>query len=134
MMTVSTAMLLSPHRDSLIAHGLGHYLLGHDAPLDAASALERCRQQERRELDANAKAVEILTRAGRTEEAALRLVYRHLLAFHRAVTAGATVVPWGHRLPCEEIADLLARFPVERGWTARLERAPAVLDANAAPR
>jgi len=45
----------------------------------------------------------ILTRAGRTEAAAL-------------------------------IADLLARFPAHRSWTAALECELAVLDANAAPR
>ena len=134
MITVSTPMLLSRHRDSVIAHELGHYVLGHEAPVGGGSALEMARAQERRELDANAKAVEILTRSGRTEAAALRLVYDHLLSFHRAVKANATVVPWGHRLPCEEIADLLVRFPAQRRWTASLECAPAVLDANAAPR
>ena len=134
MMTISTPMLLSKSRDSLVAHELAHYLLGHEIPLRASDALEQSREQELRELDANAKAVEILTRAGRTEAAALRLVYDHLHGFHRAVSASATVVPWGHRPPCEEIADLLARFPAHRSWTAALECAPAVLDANVAPR
>ena len=134
MMTISTPMLLSKSRDSLVAHELAHYLLGHEIPLRASDALEQSREQALRELDANAKAVEILTRAGRTEAAALRLVYDHLHGFHRAVMAAATVVPWGHRPPCEEIADLLARFPAHRSWTAALECAPAVLDANAAPR
>jgi hypothetical protein len=133
MITVSTPMLLSRHRDALIAHELGHYVLGHETPVDG-SALEAAHAQERRELDANAKAVEILTRAGRSEAAALALVYEHLQAFQRAVEAGGTVVPWGHRLPCEEIADLLARFPAQRRWTAGLECAPGILDANAAPR
>jgi hypothetical protein len=134
MITISTPMLLSRHRDSLVAHELGHYVLGHDAPLAGSSALDRSREQEQRELDANAKAVEILTRAGRAEAAALRLVYEHLLSVHRAVAAGRTVVPWGHRAPCEEIADLLARFPTHQPWTAGLDCAAAVLDANAAPR
>jgi hypothetical protein len=31
----------------------------------------------------------------------------------------------GHKSPCEEIADLLARFPRQRAWTASLECAPA---------
>ena len=30
----------------------------------------------------------------------------------------------GHKPPCEEIADLLARYPEERAWTATLECAP----------
>src|SRR5438477_10829140 len=33
MITVSTPMLLSRHRDSLIAYELGHYVLGHDTPV-----------------------------------------------------------------------------------------------------
>ena len=134
MMTISTPMLLSKSRDSLVAHELAHYVLGHETPLRGSSALEQSREQEQRELDGNAKAVEILTRAGRSEAAALRLVYEHLHNFHRAVAAGITVVPWGHRPPCEEIADLLSRFPAHRSWTATLECAAPVLDANAAPR
>ena len=55
------------------------------------------------------------------EGKALRLVYEHLLGFHRLVAQQRTVVPWGHRLPCEEIADLLSRFPRQRAWTAALE-------------
>jgi uncharacterized protein DUF955 len=132
LLTVSTPMLLSRHRDSLVAHELAHYVLGHDAPIHG-SALEVSREQERRELDANAKAVEILVRSGRSQDAALRLVYDHLLAFHRAVSANATVVPWGHRPPCDEIADLLERFPAQRGWTARLTCAAARRDAAHRP-
>jgi hypothetical protein len=134
MMTLSTPMLLSRHRDSIVAHELGHYILGHEAALSGSSSLEQGREQELREMDANAKAVEILTRTGRTEAAALRLVYEHLLSFQRAMRAGNTVLPWGHRPPCDEIADLLGRFPAHRSWTAGLECAPSVLDANAAPR
>ena len=33
MMTISTPMLLSKSRDSLVAHELAHYLLGHEVPL-----------------------------------------------------------------------------------------------------
>ena len=116
--TLSTPMLSSRHRDSIVAHELAHYLLGHDRPLAATLALDRQREQELRELDANAKAVEILVRVrGLTEEQAVSLVYDHLLVFRRAVTANRTVVPWGHRLPCEEMHDLLARFAAHHGWT-----------------
>jgi hypothetical protein len=122
MITVSTGMLASRHRDSLIAHELAHYLLGHDAPLSGSTALDQAREQEVRELEANAKAVEILTRVtARSEEQALRLVYDHLAAFNRMITAGRSVVPWGHRHPCEEIHDLLARFPAQRRWSATLD-------------
>jgi len=131
-----TTLQAMTHReiDFVFGHELGHYVLGHEAALSGSSSLELGREQELRELDANAKAVEILTRAGRTEEAALRLVYDHLLSFQRAMRGGSVVLPWGHRPPCDEIRDLLERFPAHAVGTASLECAPAVLDANAAPR
>jgi hypothetical protein len=122
MITVSTPLLFSRYRDSVIAHELGHYLLGHDEPLRGVTMLEQQQEQEQRELDANVKAVEILVRAGALpEEQALSLMYDGMLGFYRAVTDGRGVVPWGHRHPCEEMADLLARFPAHRPWTAPLE-------------
>ncbi|MEX2148047.1 MAG: hypothetical protein WED01_13645 [Candidatus Rokuibacteriota bacterium] len=136
MITVSTPVLFSRYRDSIIAHELAHDLLGHDEPLRGVTMLEQQQEQEQRELDANVKAVEILVRArDLPEEQALSLVYDGMLGFHRAVAAGGGVVPWGHRHPCEEMADLLARFPAHRAWTAPLEcsegAAPAT--AGAAP-
>ena len=122
MITVSTPVLFSRYRDSIVAHELAHYLLGHDEPLRGVTPLEQQQEQEQRELGANAKAVEILVRTGRLpEEQALSLMYDGMLGFHRAVTAGHGVVPWGHRHPCKEMADLLARFPAHRRWTAALE-------------
>src|SRR5262249_9700598 len=107
--TLSTPMLQSRHRDSIGAHELAHYLLGHDQPLRGTLALGLQREQELRELDANAKAVEILVRVrGMREEQALSLVYDHLLTFDRLVAGSRTVIPWGHRPPCEEMTDLLA--------------------------
>ncbi|HEV8396697.1 MAG TPA: hypothetical protein VGQ37_20590 [Vicinamibacterales bacterium] len=130
MITISTGMLLSRHRDSLVAHELAHYLLGHDAPLGASTSLDQRREQERRELDANAKAVEILTRVtGRTQAQSLRLVHDHLATFHRMLAANRSVLPWGHRMPCDEIHDLLSRFPSERAWTSSLECANGTVAA-----
>ena len=119
--TITTSMLTSRHRDSIVAHELAHYLLDHDRPLAGTLSLDWQREQERRELDANAKAVEILMRVrGLSEEQALRIVYDHLFAFNRLVVERRTVIPWGHRAPCEEIADLLGRFPRQRAWSAAL--------------
>jgi hypothetical protein len=130
--TISTPMLRSRHLDSVVAHELAHYLLGHDRPLSGALALDWQREQERRELDANAKAVEILVRVRRfREEQALSLIYDHLLAFNRLVVAERTVIPWGHRPPCEEIADLLGRFPAHRAWTGGLPCGPAAVTTGA---
>ena len=120
--TVTTSMLTSRHRDSLVAHELAHYLLDHDRPLAGTLSLDWQREQELRELDANAKSVEVLMRVrGLPEHAALKLVYDYLLAFNRLVVERRTVIPWGHRPPCEEIADLLERFPRQRAWSAALE-------------
>ena len=120
--TITTSMLTSRHRDSIVAHELAHYLLNHDRPLAGTLSLDWQREQELRELDANAKAVEVLVRVRRlSEQDALSVVYEHLLAFNRLVAARRTVIPWGHRAPCDEIADLLGRFPSHRAWSAGLE-------------
>ena len=66
-----------------------------------------------------------------SEQEALSVVYEHLLAFNRLVVARRTVIPWGHRAPCEEIADLLGRFPTHRAWSTGLECAAGT--ARAAP-
>ena len=132
--TITTSMLISRHRDSIVAHELAHYLLDHDRPHAGTLALDRQREQEVRELDANAKAVEILARVRRLpEEQALSLVYDHLLAFDRLVAERRTVIPWGHRAPCAEIADLLGRFPGHTAWSAGLECASGVSLAATAP-
>jgi IrrE N-terminal-like domain len=124
--TLSTPMLRSRHRDSIVAHELAHYLLGHDRVLQGTLALDLQREQELRELDANAKAVEILVRVrGYAEEQALSLLYDHLLAFNRLVADRRTVIPWGHRAPCEEMTDLLQRFPAHRAWTDDLPCGPS---------
>ena len=123
--TSTTSMLTSRHRESIVAHELAHYLLDHDRPFAGTLSLDWQREQERSVLDANAKAVEILMRVrALPEEDAPRVVYDHLLAFDRLVAARRTVIPWGHRPPCEEIADLLARFPRQRAWSAALACAP----------
>jgi hypothetical protein len=135
MFTLSTPMLHSRHRDSIVAHELAHYLLDHDRPLSSPLALDSQREQELRELDANAKAVEILVRVRRfREEQALSLVYDHLLAFDRLVADRRTVIPWGHRPPCDELRDLLGRFPAHRVWTDGLPCAAAAPTAVAAVR
>jgi len=134
--TLSTPMLRSRHRDSIVAHELAHYLLEHDRPLQGTIALDMQREQELRELDANGKAVEILVRVRHVrEEQALSLVYDHLLTFDRLVADKRTVIPWGHRAPCEEMNDLLRRFPAHRAWTDDLPCGPsATVTASAVQR
>ncbi len=124
--SVSTITLTSTFRDAIVAHELAHYVLGHDAPLRGASAGEQERDYQQRELDANAKGVEILVRvAGFSEARALRTMYEYLDGVQWALDRYPRLNLRGHRSPCEEIADLLARFPRQRAWTASLECAPA---------
>jgi len=107
---LNVRMLNAPSLTAIVAHELGHYVLGHEALVGIASQAEWQRAQELRELDANAAAVEILVRAaGLTEREALQTMIDYLRAAQRGVDAGGPI-PSGHRAPVEEIADLLARF------------------------
>lgn len=122
---VNRLVLGSEFRDAIVAHELAHYVLGHDVPLAGATAEARRRDRERRELDANATAVEILIAVKRIpEDQALRMVYSYLLNVHRRLQRSPSEDLLGHRPPCEEIADLLARFPRQLVWAGRLECAP----------
>lgn len=123
--TVSDIMLASPHRDKVVAHELAHYILGHEY------GTLRMEESYRREMEANALAVEIFVRVkGWREEQAIRAVYGHLLAAHRGVLRGVPVTR-GHLPPCQEAADLLGRFPRHAAWTGLLECAPPRIAAAA---
>jgi len=106
-----------------MAHELGHYVLGHDSVIRrAASQAEYPRFQEWRELDANAKAVEILVRVqGLSEPEAVKMIADVLRRAADAELRGAPPTP-GHLPPGTELADLLARFPESE--VAVQERAP----------
>jgi hypothetical protein len=128
--SVSAITLTSDFRDAIVAHELGHYVLGHDAPLAGTSSGELERDYQQRELEANAKGVEILVRAGGFSEArALRTMYEYLAGVQWALERYPRLDLRGHKRPCEEIADLLARFPRHRGWTAGLRCAPPAAGA-----
>jgi len=122
---VSVFTLTSPFRDAIVSHELAHYVLGHAAPLPGGSLAEQARNYQQRELDANAEAVRILVRVkGMSEEDALRAMYEYLAGVQRALDLYPSLELRGHLRPCDEIADLLGRFPAQRSWTALLECAP----------
>ena len=119
-------VLGSEFRDAIVAHELAHYLLGHDAPLAGRHRCRPRREREQRELDANAKAVEILVWVKRVpEDQALRMVYSYLLNVHRRLKRSPGEDLLGHQPPCDEIADLLRRYP----GPARLDRRPRMRPA-----
>src|SRR5712691_5131191 len=106
-------MLGSRSLTAVVAHELAHYVLGHDTRLQGSS-MEVQRAQELRELDANAKAVEILMRVKEmTQREAVQTIVTHLRGAGRLQDRGGALAP-GHRPAAEEIADLLARFPDSR--------------------
>ena len=122
---VNQLVLRSEFRDAIVAHELAHYVLGHDAALAAPTPEARLAERQQRELDANAKSVEILTRVrGVPEDQALRMAYSYLLNVHRRLQRSPGEDLLGHRPPCEEIADLLVRYPAQLTWTSGLECAP----------
>ena len=122
---VNLMVLSSEFRDAIVAHELAHYVLGHDAPLTGVTNEARQAERAQRELNANAMAVEILARVKEIpEDQALRMVYSYLLNVHRRLQRSPGEDLLGHRPPCEEIADLLTRFPRQQVWTASLECAP----------
>ena len=123
---LNASALNSGHLTALVAHELGHYVLGHE-PTSGVSMAELLRAQETRELDANAKAVEILVRAkGMTQPQAVRTMVVYLRSAQNAQNRGQPNAP-GHRAPSEEIADLLARFPAP----AALAGSPRAASARA---
>ncbi|PYN35869.1 MAG: hypothetical protein DMD98_08140 [Candidatus Rokuibacteriota bacterium] len=105
---------------ALVAHELAHYVLGHE-PMSGPSMAELQRAQELRELDANAKAVEILMRVrGMSETEAVRTMVTHLRRAQGVIACGGALAP-GHRLPADEIANLIARFPDSAPLLAGIE-------------
>ena len=68
-------------------------------------------QQIPKELDANAKGVEVLQRVERwSERTAYLVMLDYLRAAARAQRRGGVLAP-GHPAACEEVRDLARRFP-----------------------
>ena len=117
--TLNPSLLASPFLDVLMAHELGHAVLGHEGPV----SLRATRVLTQRELDANAKAVEIIVRIkGKTEAEALRSVLEFLRSVHWTL-AGPPYprLPVGHPPLCVQIGDLLRRFPAHGDWAASFD-------------
>lgn len=112
--TLNDALVPSPFLDVLMAHELGHAVLGHEGPV----SLKAKQVLTQRELDANAKAVEVLVRVqGKTEAEALRRVLQFLWSVQETLASRPRLeLPLGHPPLCEQIDDLLRRFPRHQEW------------------
>jgi hypothetical protein len=121
-------VLGTPIQIPLVAALLGHRVLdweriGRRSFGQDASGYRKAREEMN--LDAQAKAVEILVRVkGWPERRALEAIYTWLLRQHHAQTRGGQEPVGYHRVACQEIGDLLARFPQHRAWAAGLECGP----------
>ena len=131
--------LTSRYLDALVAAALASDLAHRPSRARSLGDFDRERRQQF--MDAHAKAVEVLARAkGWPEWTALDAIYEWLFGQHRAGAAvQKTVIGQGRATPCEEIADLLGRFPHQQEWTAGLacagkpEPGPTAIRASAEP-
>ena len=114
---------------TILAHELGHVVLRHDLPIVLGGqgqhieahayvrAYKRIAQQ--REIDANRKAVEIMTEVlGIPERQAMRKMAGYLLAANAARGGHAVALPHGHIHPCDQFDKLITAFPQQ--WSADL--------------
>src|SRR5262249_60137083 len=100
-------MLDSGHLRAVVAHELGHYVLGHE-PISGVSMAEVLRAQEPKELDANAKAVEILMRVnGMPQAQAVRTIVVFLRSVENAQARGQPN-PAGHLPPADATPHLVS--------------------------
>lgn len=116
-------VLRAPNRYLVIAKALAYEMLR--APSKATTVAERDRERAILGMESNARAVAILIEVGGApEEAALEEMYAWLLAIHRT-SATRPGPPPGGVSACDEIADLLRRYPGSAGRFAGRECAPS---------
>jgi len=102
MLVIAPAIADSPYFLPLVAHELGHATLGH---VHRAAGREDAARQE---LDANARAVEILRGVrGLTDRAAAASMGAYLATLVRT----NAVMPDGHPPACAQLRDLQRRYP-----------------------
>jgi hypothetical protein len=114
---LSRRLLTASNRDVVIAKALAYEMLR--APSRATTLAERDRERATASLESNPRAVAILVEVGGlTEETALEQMYSWLLAIHRSAARRAP--PPGGVSACDEIGDLLRRYPgVRERFTGR---------------
>jgi hypothetical protein len=117
----------------VLAHELGHVTLGHSQtvdrgvdgrPLKTMADYRRALQQ--RELDANARGVEIMVRVmKKTEPDAVMAVASFLVGANASREGRAVGLPQAHMHPCDQLMDLVIRFPGDWTREVKCEKAPS---------
>lgn len=127
-------VLGSPGFIPVLAHELGHVTLRHDLPIVLEGGERQPdlaayrRAAEQRELDANGRAVEIMIRVlGMTERDAVMALASYLAAANTARDGRAIALPHGHIHPCDQLQDLVRRFPGDWSRNVNCDRAPGGL-------
>jgi hypothetical protein len=112
---VRPAILSWAYRDAALAHEFSHYLLHHDVRTPPGP------KRRQAEMEANAKGVEVLMRAkGWPESSAAQVMAEHLLWSQRVRVRRQDLGLWRPEVgtpdhdPCEELRDLVKRFPIAR--------------------
>ena len=125
---VDPGLLEAPTRDVLIAKVLALQLAPRVHAADSLADYQR--QRRHQSFEANAKAVEVLVQIkGWTERTALQRVHAWLLGLNvRGVPPRE-----GQPTPCEQIVDLLARFPDQKDWMAGASCSPTPAGGVSAP-
>ena len=104
----------------VLAHELGHATLGHS--YDVAADYQKAPQQ--RELDANARAVDIMVRVmKKTEPEAVMLLASYLADANTSRGGRAIGLGRDHMHPCDELKDLAIRFPGDWSREVTCEKA-----------
>lgn len=103
---IRPSLFANPHVRALLAHEIAHATLSHSGGVrDQAESRSR-------ELDANARAVEILVRVdGLAERDAATKVGAMIAAISQTQKGAARPLPIGHLHPCDELRDLERRYP-----------------------
>ncbi|HKZ04583.1 MAG TPA: hypothetical protein VJU81_03860 [Methylomirabilota bacterium] len=109
-------------RDKVLAHEMAHLILGHmDRPPESRDA------RERREIEADVQAVEILRRVrGMTEARAFALVTAYALALKKDLDGGGRVDAMGHGHPCLKVEGLIRAYPRQQAVLDLLQADPSL--------
>ncbi len=113
----------------VLAHELGHATLRHEQqvamPRDQPPTMAAYRRAlQQRELDANARAVEIMVRVlKKSEPEAVMTIASYLAGANTSRGGRAIGIPQNHMHPCDQLQDLTVRFPGEWSREVTCEKA-----------